>query len=52
MQTVSFQKKQFGIGKGLSISKALYSFVDEILCPVHSETQVGGLFCDYAAALD
>jgi hypothetical protein len=44
-------EEQFGFRKGLSTDKALYKFLDEILCALDDKMHVGGIFCDLAKAL-
>jgi hypothetical protein len=43
-------EEQFGFRKGLSTDKALYKFLDEILCALNDKMHVGGIFCDVATA--
>jgi hypothetical protein len=45
-------QEQFGFRKGLSTDKALYKFLDEILCALNDKMHVGGIFCDLANAFD
>jgi hypothetical protein len=45
-------EEQFGFRKGLSTDKALYKFLDEILCALNDKMHVGGIFCDLAKAFD
>jgi hypothetical protein len=51
-ETFHNYKKKFGFRKGLSTDKALYKFLDEILCTLNHKTHVGGIFCDLAKAFD
>jgi hypothetical protein len=44
--------EQFEFIKGLSTDKALYKFMDEIVCALKDEMHVGGIFCDIAKAFD
>jgi hypothetical protein len=45
-------EEQFGFRKGLSTDKALYRFLDEILCALNDKMHVVGIFCDLAKAFD
>jgi hypothetical protein len=45
-------EEQFGFRKCLSTDKALYKFIDEILCALNDKMHVGGIFCDLAKAFD
>jgi hypothetical protein len=45
-------KEQSGFRKGLSTDKALYKFLDEILCALNDKMHVGGIICDLAKAFD
>jgi hypothetical protein len=48
----SLTEEQFGFRKSLSSDKALYKFLDEILCAINDTMHVGGIFCDLAKAFD
>jgi hypothetical protein len=45
-------EEQFGFRKGQSTDKALYIFLNEILCALKDKMHVGGIFCDLAKAFD
>jgi hypothetical protein len=36
-------EEQYGFRKGLSTDKALYKFLDEILCALNDKMRVGGM---------
>jgi hypothetical protein len=40
------------IWKNISTDKALYKFIDEILCALSDKMNGGGLFCDLAKAFE
>jgi hypothetical protein len=41
----------FGFTKCLSMDKALYKFIDEILHALNNKLHVGGIFCDVAKVI-
>jgi hypothetical protein len=41
-------EEKFVIKKGLSADKAVYVFIDDILCAIDNKTHICGLFCDLA----
>jgi hypothetical protein len=45
-------EEEFGFRKGLSTDKALYKFLDEILCALNDKMHVGGIFCDLDKTFD
>jgi hypothetical protein len=42
----SLKEQQFWCTKGLSTDKALYKFMDGILCALNDEMHVSEIFCD------
>jgi hypothetical protein len=48
----SLTEEQSGFRKGLLMDKALYRFLDKILCALNDKMHVGGIFCDLAKAFD
>jgi hypothetical protein len=45
-------EEQFVFRKGRSTDKALYKFLDEILCALNDKMHIGGIFCELAEAFD
>jgi hypothetical protein len=45
-------EEQFEFRKGLSTDKALFKFLDEILCAFNDKMHVGGIVCNLAKAFD
>jgi hypothetical protein len=49
---MSSQRNKLDLEKACQLIRALYKFLDEILCPLNDKMHVGGIFFDLAKAFD